>query len=187
MLNPRLAGRYAKSLINLSLERNELEGTYNDMLFLQSVCNSSKDFVSLLKSPVIPSEKKEKILDAITAGKVSTMIATFNKLLIQKNRETFLPEIITAFIQQYKDYKGIHIVTLTTATRVSEELKKNIVDKMKASTSMQNIELKTEVKEDIIGGFILEVGDQLVDASIAYELNNIKMQFQNNDFIYKLR
>lgn len=187
MLNPRLAGRYAKSLIDLSLERNELDATYNDMLFLQAVCKSSKDFVSLLKSPVIPSEKKVKILDAITEGKVSPMIATFNKLLIQKNREAFLPEIITAFIQQYKDNKGIHIVTLTTASPASEELKKSIVDKIKASTSMQNIELKPEVNENIIGGFILEVGDQLVDASIAFELNNIKMQFQNNDFIYKVR
>jgi F-type H+-transporting ATPase subunit delta len=187
MLNPRLAGRYAKSILDLSIERNELESTYNDMRFLDSVCKSSKDFVSLLKSPVIPSDKKEKILDAITSGKVSTLLATFNKLLIQKNREAFLPEIITAFIQQYKDYKNIHIVTLTTATPVSDALKQNIVDKMKSTTAMQNIELHTEIKEDIIGGFILEVGDQLVDASIAYELNNIKMQFQNNDFIYKVR
>jgi F-type H+-transporting ATPase subunit delta len=187
MLNPRLAGRYAKSILDLSIERNELESTYNDMLFLDSVCKSSKDFVSLLKSPVIPSDKKEKILDAITTGKVSTLTATFSKLLIQKNREAFLPEIVTAFIQQYKDYKNIHIVTLTTAAPVSDALKQSIVDKMKSTTAMQNIELHTEIKEDIIGGFILEVGDQLVDASIAYELNNIKMQFQNNDFIYKVR
>lgn len=187
MLNPRLAGRYAKSLLDLSLERNELETTYNDMLFLQSVCKSSKDFVSLLKSPVIPSDKKDKILDAITAGRVSELTSSFNKLLVQKNRETFLPEIITAFIQQYKDYKNIHIVTLTTATAVSEELKQSIVDKVKSTTAMQNIELNAEVKEDIIGGFILEVGDQLVDASIAFDLNNIKKQFQNNDFIYKVR
>ena len=187
MLNPRLAGRYAKSLIDLSLERNELEATYNDMLFLQSICQSSKEFVSLLKSPVIPSDKKNKILDAITGGKVSTITSSFNKLLIQKNREAFLPEIITAFIQQYKDYKNIHIVTLTTATEISDDLKNKIVEKVKTTTAMQNVELKTEVKEDIIGGFILEVGDQLVDASIAFDLNNIKKQFQNNDFIYKVR
>ena len=187
MLNPRLAGRYAKSLIDLAIERNELEAVYNDMLFLQSVCNMSKDFVVLLKSPVIPGDKKVKILDAITSGKITTLTATFNKLLIRKGREIFLPEIIIAFIQQYKDYKGVHIVTLTTATTVSEELKKAIVDKVKATTSMQNIELHTEVKEDIIGGFILETGDLLIDASIAFDLNNIKKQFQNNDFVYKLR
>jgi F-type H+-transporting ATPase subunit delta len=58
---------------------------------------------------------------------------------------------------------------------------------MKSSTSMKNIELNTEVKESLIGGFVLETNDQLVDASIAFELNNLRKQFQNNDFIYKIR
>jgi F-type H+-transporting ATPase subunit delta len=187
MLNPRLAGRYAKSIIDLAIERNELETVYADMLFMQSVCKSSKEFVSILKSPVIPGEKKEKIIDAIAAGKITTLTLTFTKLLISKNRETLFPEIVDAFIKQYKDHKGIHIVTLTTAVPVSEELKKMIVEKVKSSTTMQHVELLTEVKEDIIGGFILETGDQLIDASIAFNLNNIKRQFQNNDFIYKLR
>ena len=52
---------------------------------------------------------------------------------------------------------------------------------------MQNIELETAVKEDIIGGFVLQAGDKLVDASIAYDLKEIARQFENNDFIYKVR
>ena len=61
MLNPRLAGRYAKSLIDLANEQNQLEPVYNDMLLLQSICKNSPEFVSILKSPVIPSDKKELI------------------------------------------------------------------------------------------------------------------------------
>ena len=52
---------------------------------------------------------------------------------------------------------------------------------------MQNIDLVSEVKESIIGGFQLELGDTLIDASIAYDLNKIKTQFMNNDFIYQIR
>ena len=52
---------------------------------------------------------------------------------------------------------------------------------------MQNIELETTVNKDLIGGFVLQAGDQLVDASIAYDLKNIAKQFDNNDFIYKIR
>jgi len=187
MPNPRLATRYAKSLIDLSLEKGELEAVYSDMLFLQSVCKSSKDFVSLLKSPVIKADKKGKAVDAITEGRVSVITSSFNKLLMNKGREDVLPEIITAFIQQYKDHKNIFIVKLTTATPVSEELKTAIVEKIRSSTSMKNIELNTEVKESLIGGFVLETAGQLVDASILYELNNVKKQFKNNDFIYKIR
>lgn len=187
MPNPRLAGRYAKSLIDLAIEKDQLEAVYNDMLYLQAICRSSRELVNLLKSPVVTADKKDKILDALTAGKISVITASFNKLLMKKSRESFLPEIATAFIQQYKDLKGIHTVKLTTAMPVSDDLKKVLLDKIRSSTNMQNLELNSEVKEDIIGGFVLEIGDSLVDVSVAYDLNNIKKQFQNNDFIYKIR
>jgi F-type H+-transporting ATPase subunit delta len=187
MLNPRLAGRYAKSLIDLAIEKDQLDVIYNDMLFLQEVCKSSKDFVIMLKSPVIKADKKEKILDAIAGGKISPVTAAFNKLLLRKNRETFLPEIVTAFIQQYKTNRGIHFVKLTTAVPISQEMEDRIISKIKSEKSMPEIELHKEVNPEIIGGFILEVDDELVDASVSYELNNMKKQFQNNDFIYKIR
>jgi len=187
MPNPRLAARYAKSLIDLALEKGQLEEVHNDMLFLQQAFKSSKELVVMIKSPVIKADKKEKVLDAIMAGKTSVITDTFSKLLLRKGREFYLPEIITAFIDQYKEYKGIHTVKLTTAVPVSEELKKSIVDKIKADRNLKNIELVTAVDESLSGGFILEVGDELVDGSIAFDLKNIKKQFQNNDFIYKIR
>lgn len=187
MPNPRLAGRYAKSLIDLAIEKNQLQAVYNDMLFLQEACKVSKEFVVLLKSPIIKADKKGKVLDAITGGKISVITATFNKLLLQKGREFYLPEIVTAFIDQYKQHLGIQTAKLTTAVPISEELKRSILDKIGAVRTGQTIELETAVDESLIGGFVLEVGDQLVDGSIAFDLRNIKKQFQNNDFIYKIR
>src|SRR5205085_64466 len=125
MLNPRLAGRYAKSLIDLAVERNQLEEVYKDMQYLQAVCKASREFVSLLKSPVISIEKKSNALKAMTVGKISDMTASFNVLLVSKNREFYLPEIVDAFIEQYNAIKGIHKVRLTTASPVSEDVKKS--------------------------------------------------------------
>jgi F-type H+-transporting ATPase subunit delta len=157
------------------------------MLFLQEACKVSKELVVLLKSPIIKADKKGKVLDAITGGKISVITATFNKLLLQKGREFYLPEIITAFIDQYKVHLGIQTAKLTTAVAISEELKQSILDKIGAVRTGKTIELETAVDESLIGGFVLEVGDQLVDGSIAFDLRNIKKQFQNNDFIYKIR
>ena len=120
-------------------------------------------------------------------GKISTITATFNKLLVSKGREATLPEIINAFIKQYKEFKNIHTVKLTTASPLSEELKNAIVGRVKATSEMQNIELETIVDEKLIGGFTLQAGDKLIDASIAYDLREIAKQFDNNDFIYKVR
>ena len=186
MPNPRLAGRYAKSLIDLSLERGELETVYTDMQWLQAVCRN-RDFVNVLNSPIITSDKKEKILGAVTTGRVSELTSAFTRLLITKHRESFLPEIVTAFISQYKAYKKIYIVKLTTASPVSEEIMNAIIAQVKKTSTMDQIELETYVDDKLIGGFVLQTGDNLVDASIAYDLKQISRQFENNDFIYKIR
>lgn len=187
MPNPRLAARYAKSLIDLSIERGQLEKVFADMQWLQSVCKVSREFINVLRSPIINSDKKEKIIDAVTSGKIGELAVAFTRLLIQKGRESHLPEIITAFISQYKEYKHIYTIKLTTAVPVSDELKEAIVKQIQSVSEMQNIELETEVKPELIGGFMLQAGDQLVDASIAYDLKVIAKQFENNDFIYKIR
>ncbi|MGN6293622.1 MAG: ATP synthase F1 subunit delta [Chitinophagaceae bacterium] len=187
MPNPRLASRYAKSLIDLAIEKGQLEQVFADMQWLQAVNKSNKDFVNLLRSPIIKADAKKKILDAVTAGKLGQLTAAFNTLLITKGRESNLPEIVTAFIDLYKKHKNIQVIKLTTAAPVSDSLKKAIVEQVKKTANFQHIELEEKVNPDLIGGFVLQVGDQLVDASIAYDLKTIAKQFENNDFIYKVR
>ena len=187
MPNPRLAARYAKSILDLAVEKGQLEEVYNDMLFLQAACRSSKEFVSLLRSPVIKPDKKGKILDAITAGKISPLTTAFIKLLLNKERESNLPEIAPAFIGQYKDYKGIRIVKLTTAVPIGQEIRQAILQKLQNGHDTQHLELETATREELIGGFILEIGDRMIDSSVAHGLNEIRKGFQNNDFIYKIR
>lgn len=187
MSNVRLATRYSRSLLDLSIERNEVEKVFADMQWLQSVCKTNRDFVNLLRSPVIKPGAKKKIVLAITKDQVIELTSAFINLLISKGREAVLPEIIQSFILQYKEYRNIYSIKLTTATPISEELKNEFISHIKATTEMQNIELETTVKEELIGGFVLQAGDKMVDASIAFDLKEIARQFENNDFIYKIR
>ncbi len=71
-------------------------------------------------------------MEAVTKGKVSELTASFNRLLIRKGRESNLPEIVQAFIEQYKENQHIYPIKLTTATPVSEEVKQEIVNKVKS-------------------------------------------------------
>ena len=187
MPNPRLAGRYAKSLIDLASEKNQLEAVYADMKYLEAVCKASKDFVNLLKSPVINATQKNSIVTAVTKDKVSALTASFNELLVKKGRESELPEIVIAFVEQYNEMKGIHRVKLTTAVPVSNELKKSIMAKVQAEKGLGSIELETATDERLVGGFVLEFDNNLVDASILRELKDIKKQFSENLFLQKLR
>lgn len=187
MNNPRLAGRYAKSLLDLAVEKNLLEAVYADMRMVQSVCHSNPDFVALLKSPIIHSDKKEKIIESVIAGRVNQLTTLFIQLLLRKTRESNLPEITSAFIDQYNKLKGIHRVKVTTAVPISEDVKQVFVNKVKAVTNVQHIELEAVVKDKLIGGFTLEMDGNLVDASILRDLNDVKKQFKSNEYIHQIR
>jgi F-type H+-transporting ATPase subunit delta len=187
MQSPRLAGRYAKSLIDLAQERGELETVYKDMQYLQQVVKQSRDFVTLIKSPVIKADKKNAILDAVSKDKVSQMTMGFNRLLVSKGREAVLPEIVNAFIDQYNVIKGIHRVKLTTAVEPSEELKRSITQKMETEAGLGQVELETKVDPAIVGGFILEFNNNKVDASILRDLKDIRKQFMDNHYVQRIR
>lgn len=188
MPNPRLATRYAKSLVDLSIERNQLEAVYADMQFLQQVVKASRDFVTLLRSPIVTADKKQSIIDAIVKNKISDLTEAFTKLLVNKGREGDMPEIVTAFIDQYNVIKDIHKVKLTTATPVGNELKDAIIAKVKREANLQNIELEAKVDEALIGGFVLEFNNNLVDASVLRDLKDISKQFkERNVFVQNIR
>jgi F-type H+-transporting ATPase subunit delta len=187
MPNPRLASRYAKSILDLAVERGQLEKVYDDMLYLQQLTKGSRDFLNLLRSPIVSSDKKLAVIDSVIGKNVTELTGAFTRLLVNKNREGDLPEIIVAFIRQYKEKKGIHTLKLTTAIPVTDAVKNQIIDQVRKTSGMQNIEVETIVDPNIIGGFVLQTGDKLIDVSIAYDLKNVSRQFENNDFIYKLR
>lgn len=187
MTNPRLATRYAKSLLGLAQEQNKVEEVFQDMKMLKGIKQSNPDFTNLLKSPIVSADKKQKILTAVLEGKISPLSAAFVKLLVSKRRESNLPEIVSAFIKQYNELNNIHEVKITTAQPMSEAMQAAIVDKVKSNANFEKIVLTTEVKDELIGGFKLEVGDTLIDATILRDLNDVKRQFKSNEYIHNIR
>jgi F-type H+-transporting ATPase subunit delta len=187
MPNPRLAARYAKALIDHSIEKGQLEQVYKDILYLKSIFQASQELVNFLNNPVITSDQKLKVVKAVDSDNTGELTKSFNRHLIRKGRESFLPEIAEAFIEQYKEYKGIYTVTLTTAVPVSDEVKNTIIKRIKLIGRMKEVELLTVVQENIIGGFILEGKGRRIDASVAYDLTKVKNRFLTNEFIYRFR
>lgn len=186
MQNPRLASRYAKSLLDLAIEQNALEPTLQDVQLLDAVCRDSREFTNVLRSPIIKADKKQAIIDAVLGSKLQVLAKSFVTLLVNKGREGNLPEIAQAFISQYKTLKKIRTVRLTTAHPVNDHVKELIRAKVAANMPDSVIELKADVNEALIGGFVLEMDDKIVDASIRRDLNDIKAQFLKNIYVSQL-
>lgn len=187
MQNPRLSAIYAKSIADLAQEKDQFSKVFEDMKYISSLCSVSPEFVQLMKSPVVYADKKQSIFSAITKGNVVEITSVFVSLLIRKGREGFLPEIAKAFITEYNKRNQINTVKITSADQISETVKKSILDKLKTEAGFEKVELETAVDSDLIGGFVLEYNNNLVDASIARDLRDIKKQFQSNIYVQNIR
>jgi F-type H+-transporting ATPase subunit delta len=187
MQNPRLATRYAKSLLDIAVEQNSLEAVLKDMRLLNDICQKSHEFEVMLRSPVIHADKKISVISEVLKGRnISELTYAFMKLLASKGREANLAEVARAFVTQYNQLKNIRIVKLTTAVPVPDSLKASIQSKVASFMSTDTIDLKTGVDEKLIGGFVLEVDDKLFDASVKKSLNEIRSKIIDHSYETKM-
>ena len=183
----KLASRYAKSLLDFAVEKGKLEDVYKDMQYMQSLMKESREFEVFLNSPIINPDKKVKVLKAIAEGKISEITFTFLQLLVKKSRELYLRDITESFIRMYLEYKKITKVKLTSAQPLKKDEIDKMLEKLKNEAMLENIQLQTEVDESLIGGFVLQYKDKQYDASISRQLEILKRELDNNDYIKKLR
>ena len=184
MLETKVAKRYAKSLLDLAKERGELEAINNDMKLLADVCESSHDLRVLLGSPIINGDKKLAILKRVFSGKISALSMSFFEIITNKGRESQLEGIAKEFIRILKEYKGIQTAIVTSAVGLDDKLRSEVYNIIKTSLNSE-IELIEKVDKDLIGGFILRVGDKQYDASIARDLRLMKQELIDTSYIRK--
>ncbi len=182
MNQERVSIRYAKALLKLAIEENVLELTFEDMCTIKKTCEKNKDFMLLLKSPIVKTDKKIKILSQIFEDVLSKTTLTFLHIITTKKREKIIVNIATSFIRLYKEYNQIETASVTTAVPIDDITKKEIINKIKTKTG-KKLELKEFVDKKIIGGIIIKIGDQQLDSSIYSMISKLKQKFNKNLYI----
>ena len=170
----KVAGRYAQSLLELAQEKEEVDAVVKDMTVFIDVSNENRDFAAFLNNPIIKSDKKNAVLGKIFPD-FQGMTIKFFQLLTQNRREMLLPLIADEFVAKVKAARGIIPVTLTAARQLDPEVKQSILDKLGKSVKGE-IELNEIEDEALIGGFIVRMGDTRIDASVAYQLSELKQR-----------
>lgn len=165
--------RYATALFELGKEKNELDRFFNDAGLLLEQCLNVKDFCNFLNNPVIKASRKKELINEILENEQHPLMLRFVGMVIDKNREALLPDILRFFKDLYKKDKGIRSVRLITAVALDDVYMKEMKDFLEREFS-SSIELEVSVKPDIIGGLILLVDDKIVDNSIAHQIKLLK-------------
>ena len=185
MQGTRVAARYAKSFIDLTIEQGVFEEAYSDMKTILALCESNHDFINFLRSPLIKTDKKQLVLKQVFSEKLHKVTDAYIQLITSKKREIYLVEIANEFINQYKEKKKILTAVITTANGIDDIIRKEIIEIVKG-TGNSEVVLQEKINSDIIGGFILRIGDKQVDASIARKLNSLKRSFKENPYIKEI-
>lgn len=178
----RIASRYAKSLLDLADEQGVLEDVNKDMLLFSQLVEENRDFLLLLKSPVVAHDKKLKVLKQVFEGRVNSLTLGIFDIITRKHREAFLPAIAKEFHHQYNTKRSIAEATVTTTFPIDQKLRGEFEAVVKKISGKQ-VELKEIVDESLIGGFILKIGDRQIDDSINSRLKALKLEFSKNPYV----
>ena len=170
--------RYSRALFESAVEKKLLDKVHNDMLLIAEVCKlpEAKD---LLLSPVIFPARKSEILHKMFEGKIEKFTMSLIDLAVKNGRESFIPSITRVFISETMKFKGITRSVLTTAVKINEDVRKQITEMIK-KVFKTNVELEENVDAEIIGGFILRVDDNLIDASLRSKLRKISKELKGS-------
>lgn len=185
MKNPRVAYRYAKSLLKFAIERNQVDAVYEDFVLISDTIKENRELEILLKSPIVKSHQKSEILNKIFGGKIGEISREFVEIIVRKKRESLLDQIAYAYDSQYKIFKHITVAEVKTAFPLDDELRNKILDIVKDMTS-DDIELKEIIDPSLLGGFVLTVGDNQIDSSVRRQLNDYQQSFSKNPYIADL-
>jgi|SRR5688500_11916805 len=186
MADSRAASRYVKSLLDLAVERKVLEEVHRDMVYFTEVISKSRQLELLLQSPVIKHDQKLEILKRIFSGKVHSLTMAFFDIITRKNREPILAAVAREFHNAYNEYKGVGKATVTTAIPLDSKARAEVEKLVRRYSDKKEIELIERVDPELIGGFILNVGDRQVDASIKNKIKTLKVKFSENPYIKEL-
>jgi F-type H+-transporting ATPase subunit delta len=179
MAETKVAGRYAKALIELAIERGVLEEVKNDMELLVHTCDANRDLSAMLKNPVIHGYKKLAILKQLFEKRMNKLSIAYIDIITRKSREPELEGIARQFMNLFKVNKGIQVAVITSVNGLDAKLRAEVLAILKNETKSE-VELIEKVNKNLIGGFILRVGDKQFDASIAKSLRAITKEFKTN-------
>ncbi|MFY0673219.1 MAG: ATP synthase F1 subunit delta [Bacteroidia bacterium] len=171
----RITSRYAKALLDLSIERNMLEEVERDVELIVDTCDASRELVVMLKNPIVLPQKKLAVLSDLFKSKISEVTFKFIEVVIRKNRANLVFEVMKMFNEKYKEYKHISDAILFTAVEAGASTKAQ-VNKLLSDATGETINLSTVVDENILGGFMIRYKDRLLDASVASKLRELRKE-----------
>ena len=175
LVSSEIGEPYAQALMSLAQQHNLTNQFGDTFRSLSSLLTESREFKDFVLNPVIKEEDKKAVLRQVLGSDANPYLVNFMMLLVDKRRIVFLEPIVEQYLDLLRKLNETVLAEVTSATELNEEQQQNLVEKVKAIANARDVELKTSVDPDLIGGGIIKVGSKVIDASLRGQLRRISI------------
>lgn len=174
LVSSKIGEPYAQAIMSLAEQSNLTEEFGRAFRDLDSLLTESPEFKDFVLNPVIKNEDKKEVLKKVM-GDANPYLVNFMMLLVDKRRIVFLEPIVEQYLSLLRKLNQTVLAEVTSATRLDREQEDKIVEKVKRIVEARDVELKTTVDPNLIGGVIIKVGSKVIDASLRGQLRRISV------------
>jgi F-type H+-transporting ATPase subunit delta len=168
-----IAEPYAQALMSVAQSNNLTDQFGEDAKALQALLSESEDLKILITSPIIEADKKKAVIQQLLGGQIHPYMLNFLLLLVDRGRIILLPEVCKQYQTLLRQLNQTVLAEVTSAVELTAEQQEAIKQKVMATAQASQVELVTRVDPELLGGVVIKIGSQYIDASLRGQLRRI--------------
>lgn len=177
-----VAETYSSAILDLAEEQNMLESIEQDLAYVGDVLQEHKELRSFLMSPILTGPAKTKLLGTLFGQAIHKTALHFLYVMIDRGRYRYIEETIRSFIKKAREARGIVDAIITVAEPLAPSQEQSLLVKLKDMTGKE-VMFTTVIDPTIMGGFVVQIGDTRIDASIARRLSELQKTLTKKEVI----
>jgi F-type H+-transporting ATPase subunit delta len=167
-----IAGIYSKAMLDLAEQQGEADSLLEELQGLVEYLGRNPELERFLASPLVEDEDRGKVLEKAFRGKTSDLLLDSLQVVNRKGRLSLLRAIVEGYLTEHRKLRGMVEARVRTAVPLSEALRARVRESVARHTGRQPI-LIEKVDPALIGGIVIEVGDEKIDGSVSHKLSEL--------------
>ncbi len=171
---------YAEALMGIAQDSNLVDEISNDVAFVLDMLRDSQEFRALIQNPLIKADDKKAVLKRLTDGNVQGVFSNILMILVDRRRGFALEAICKQYQALVRKLRNVVLAEVTSTVELNEGQCEAVKQKVQQMTNAAQVELETKLDSELIGGVIIKIGSQVLDASIRGQLRRISTSLMSS-------
>lgn len=178
-MNAQVVEPYASALMSLARSQDLAEQFGENVRSLLNLLQSSEQLRDFFANPFVKAEDKKAVLGQIVGESIHPYMRNFLMVLVDRRRILLLEPICQQYLALLRELNQTVLAEVTSAVELTETQQQAVREKVMAMTDAQQVELDSKIDPELIGGVIIKVGSQVIDASLRGQLRRLSLRLSS--------